>query len=439
MEKLIPEPKKITIKASDLRGILEYVPLYQNQTFVISMDGSVIACDNFSDVITDIAVLRSLGINVVVVHGIGAQMRRERDLHPDEISDTDGTKPVNDATLDRAKEISATLSQTIIDAFATRNMNCVLTNAIRATEVGIVSGVDYLNAGRIEKVDFAVLKNLLSLGMIPVITPMAVNSQGRLFRINSDSLAADIAIGLGASKLIYMTETRGLMLGDERAVAFPLAEVKQILRERGNLVDPRVLSKAKCSIKALEAGRTPRAHILDGRDFACLLTELFDKVGCATMIYADEYQKIRSATSDDVAQIFNITSVSAKTQNLIYRSREDIAEKIGSYFVYEMDASIIGVVSLLDIGDNCAELASLHVQPFYQGNGVGRKMVEYVKMKARERGYKRLYCLSTKSAPFFTGTCGFSEVSPDALPAPRYEKYKASGRNSKVFLFPLEK
>ena len=86
MEKLIPEPKKITIKASDLRGILEYVPLYQNQTFVISMDGSVIACDNFSDVITDIAVLRSLGINVVVVHGIGAQMRRERDLHPDEIS-----------------------------------------------------------------------------------------------------------------------------------------------------------------------------------------------------------------------------------------------------------------------------------------------------------------------------------------------------------------
>ena len=53
MEKLIQEPRKVTLKASDLRGILEYVPLYQNQTFIISIDGSVIACENFSDIITD--------------------------------------------------------------------------------------------------------------------------------------------------------------------------------------------------------------------------------------------------------------------------------------------------------------------------------------------------------------------------------------------------
>ena len=434
MENLIPEPKKITIKASDLRGILEYVPLYQNQTFIISLDGSVIGCDNFSDIITDIAVLRSLGINVVVVHGIGSQIKAAGIERGIEISDAYGTNVVDDQTLNLAKEISATLSQTIIDAFATRNMNCVSTNAIRATEVGIVSGVDYQNAGRIEKVDFSVFENLLRLGMIPIISPMAVNAQGRLFRMNSDALAAEIATGLSASKLIYMTVTRGLMLGDERAVAFPLAEVKQILAERENLVDPRVLSKVKCAITALEAGRTPRAHILDGRDFACLLTELFDKVGCATMIYADEYQKIRPATNDDVAQIYNITSVSAKTQNLVYRSREEIEEKISTYYVYEMDASIIAVVSLQDLGDDCAELASLHVQPFYQGNGVGRRMVEFVKMKAKQYGFKKLFSLSTKSAPFFTSACGFTEVSPNELPNNRLQKYKASGRNSKVFL-----
>ena len=238
MENLIPEPKKITIKASDLRGILEYVPLYQNQTFIISLDGSVVGCDNFSDIITDIAVLRSLGINVVVVHGIGSQIKTAGIERGIEISDAYGTNVVDDQTLNLAKEISATLSQTIIDAFATRNMNCVSTNAIRATEVGIVSGVDYQNAGRIEKVDFSVFENLLRLGMIPIISPMAVNAQGRLFRMNSDALAAEIATGLSASKLIYMTVTRGLMLGDERAVAFPLAEVKQILAERENLVDP---------------------------------------------------------------------------------------------------------------------------------------------------------------------------------------------------------
>ncbi len=437
MENLIPEPKKISIKASDLRGILEYVPLYQNQTFVISLDGSVIACDNFSDVITDIAVLRSLGINVVVVHGIGKQIKSASADKNIPISDVYGTNVVDDITLNLAKEISANISQTIIDAFATRNINCVSTNAIRATEVGIISGVDFQNAGRIEKVDFSILKNLISLGMIPIISPMAVNAQGRLFRMNSDELAAEIAIGLSASKLIYMTETRGLMLGDERAVAFPLAEVKHILAERETLVDPRVLSKVKCAIKALEANKTPRAHILDGRDFACLLTELFDKVGCATMIYADEYQKIRQAKADDISQIFNITSVSSKTQNLVFRSREEIAKNIDSYFVYEMDASIVAVVSLLDLGDGCAELASLLVLPFYQGNGVGRKMVEFVKMKAKERGFKKLYSLSTRSAPFFTTACGFSEVSPETLPEARLKKYHTSGRNSKVFSISL--
>ncbi len=437
MENLIPEPKKISIKASDLRGILEYVPLYQNQTFIISLDGSVIACDNFSDVITDIAVLRSLGINVVVVHGIGKQIKSASEERGIPISDAYGANVVDAVTLNLAKEISANISQTIIDAFATRNINCVCTNAIRATEVGIISGVDFQNAGRIEKVDFAVLKNLISLGMIPIISPMAVNAQGRLFRMNSDDLAAEIAIGLSASKLIYMTETRGLMLGDERAVAFPLAEVKHILAEREALVDPRVLSKVKCAIKALEANKTPRAHILDGRDFACLLTELFDKVGCATMIYADEYQKIRQANADDISQIFNITSVSSKTQNLVFRSREEIARNINSYFVYEMDASIVAVVSLLDLGEDSAELASLLVLPFYQGNGVGRKMVEFVKMKAKEKGVKKLFSLSTRSAPFFTSACGFVEVSPEDLPAQRFEKYRASGRNSKVFSITL--
>ena len=125
MENLIPEPKKISIKASDLRGILEYVPLYQNQTFVISLDGSVIACDNFSDVITDIAVLRSLGINVVVVHGIGKQIKSLSASRGIPISDVYGTNVVDDCTLNLAKEISANISQTIIDAFATRNINCV--------------------------------------------------------------------------------------------------------------------------------------------------------------------------------------------------------------------------------------------------------------------------------------------------------------------------
>ncbi len=434
MENSVPHSDKVTIKASDLRGILEYVPLYRGQTFVIAIDGSVIACDNFANVITDIAVLRSLGINVVVVHGIGKQLKDAGAERGVELSDVYGNSPVDDRTLSLAREVSATALQHVVDAFATKNIRCVSTNAVRATEIGIISGEDYRHAGRIEKIDFKTLENLLSLGMIPVLTPMAVNREGKIFRINSDLLAADVAVGLKATKLIFLTVTRGLMVGDEKAVAVPLEDVKSILDSRKELIDPRVFSKVKCAVRALESTKTQRAHILDGSEFACLLTELFEKVGCGTMIYSDEYQKIRKASREDVSTIYNLSKNSTREQNLVYRSRDEIASKIDTYFVYEMDGSIIAFVSLLDISEGAAELASLHVQPFYQGHDVGTHMVDFVVREARKAGYKKLFALSTKSAPFFTEVCGFTEVSPSALPKARLEKYDASGRHSKVFL-----
>lgn len=434
MENSVPLSDKVTIKASDLRGILEYVPLYRGQTFVVAVDGSVIACDNFANVITDIAVLRSLGINVVVVHGIGKQLRDIGAERGVALSDIYGENPVDDATLSLAREVSATALQTIIDAFATKNIRCVSTNAVRATEVGIISGVDHLNAGRIEKIDFNALQSLISLGMIPVLSPVAVNREGRIFRINSDLLAADVATGLNATKLIFLTETSGLKIGAEKALAVPLAEVSEMLEARRGMLDPRVFSKVSCSVRALESAKTQRAHILDGREFACLLTELFEKVGCGTMIYSDVYQKIRKADRDDVSTIFNLSKSSTRQQNLVYRSREEIESKIGTYFIYEMDGSVIAFVSLLDISEGAAELASLHVQPFYQGHDVGTHMVEFIVREAKKAGFKKLFALSTKSAPFFSDVCKFTEVPPTALPKSRLEKYEASGRHSKVFV-----
>ena len=331
-----------------MQGILEYVPLYRNQTFVVAIDGSVVDSDNFPNVITDIAVLRSLAVNIVVVHGIGKQLKdlcAAQNVVP---SDVYGDSPVDGATLALAREASAKVLQTITDSFAARDIRCVSSNAVRATEIGIISGVNYENAGRIEKIDFDTVRSLLGLGMIPVFSPIAVNREGRVFRINSDLLAADLAAGLGATKLIFLTVTRGFMVGGEKALAVPVEKVGKILEERRDMLDPRVFSKAKYSVRALESQNTRRAHILDGREFACLLTELFDKVGCGTMIYSDDYQRIRPACQEDIQTIFNLSKISAREQNLISRSMDDIAENISSYFVYEMDGSIIAYVSLLD-------------------------------------------------------------------------------------------
>lgn len=426
------------IKAADLRSILEYVPLYRDQIFVISIDGSVVDCGNFSNLATDIAVLRSLNINVVIVHGIGKQLKQLGLLRGIQLTDVYGNNPVDDATLELAREVSASAMQKIQEAFSVLEIKTAATNAIRATEVGIISGVDFLNAGRIDKIDFDTLKQLLGLGIIPIISPIAVNRKGKVFRLNSDELAAETAIALKASKLIYMTETKGLAVENEKAVSIPLDKAEETFELRKNKLDTRVFDKVKFAVKALRSGNTPRAHILDGREFAAILTEVFEKVGSGTMIYADEYQKIRPATEADANIIYNLSQNSTKEQNLVRRSLEEIRSKINTYFVYEMDGSIIAFVSLLDITEGAAELASLHVQPFYQGHHVGKTMVEYVCKTAKERNFKTLFALSTKSAPFFKDICEFEEVPPSELPILRQKKYEDSKRNSKVFKYVLQ-
>ena len=433
----MPDGADSRMKASDLRSILEYVPMFRDHTFVISLDGSVVDCENFSNLATDIAVLRSLGINVVIVHGVGRQLKALAADAGVALSDVYGNRPVDGATLALAREASARVLQDIQMEFAVLEVKNAATSAVRATEVGIISGVDYMHAGRIDKIDVETLRRLLGLGIIPIISPIAVNRKGDVFRLNSDMLAAEIASAIGASKLIYMTVTKGLSVGGEGAVSVPLDKVQEAVEKRRDSIDPRVFDKVKYAVRALSTGRPARAHILDGREFASLLTELFEKVGSGSMIYADEYQKIRPATEADINNIYNLSVNSSKEQNLVARTIEEITEKIGTYFVYEMDGSIIAFVSLLDIGDDSAELASLHVQPFYHGHKVGSTMAEYVVKTARKRGYRRLFALSTKSAPFFKDVCRFGEVPADALPAKRFEAYRKSARNSRVFLLEL--
>ena len=96
-----------TIKPTDLRGILQYVPRFQGQIFVIAIDGSIVADENFANLIVDIAVLRSLGIKIVLVHGIGHQLRELSVMREIPLSNVDGSGVTDAATLDLAIRASS--------------------------------------------------------------------------------------------------------------------------------------------------------------------------------------------------------------------------------------------------------------------------------------------------------------------------------------------
>ena len=425
------------IKPTDLRGILKYVPMFRDHVFVLAIDGSLVAHENFQNVLLDIAVLRSLNIKVVLVHGVGQQLEALAKQKETTISDPHGELETDAVTLELATEAAAMVSLEVMQGLTRNGLRCATCNGVRSKEVGILKGEDQLSSGAVDKIDDVLFNKLLDADTIPVITPIAFNREGAPLRINSDLLASELASKLNASKLIYMTTQEGLQISGQSLTNLPVADLEGLIKTATKQMPERLLSKFKHAAKAINAG-TPRAHILDGRVFGALLNEIFDKVGIGTMVYSNDYQSIRRAVAADAHSIYNITQNGVRSESLRERSQESIAATIDDYLVYEIDGSIVGCVNLkiYDSGD-IAEIGSVYVQAFYQNKGVGRKMVEFACAEAQERGSRRAIAMTTQASKFFSKICAFEEGTVNDLPAERREDYAQNGRNSKVLYLDL--
>ena len=425
------------IKPTDLRGILKYVPMFRDHVFVLAIDGSLVAHENFQNVLLDIAVLRSLNIKVVLVHGVGQQLEALAKQKETTISDPHGELETDAVTLELATEAAAMVSLEVMQGLTRNGLRCATCNGVRSKEIGILKGEDQLSSGAVDKIDDVLFNKLLDADTIPVITPIAFNREGAPLRINSDLLASELASKLNASKLIYMTTQEGLQISGQPLTNLPVADLEGLIKNATKQMPERLLSKFKHAAKAINAG-TPRAHILDGRVFGALLNEIFDKVGIGTMVYSNDYQSIRRAVTADAHSIYNITQNGVRSESLRERSQESIAATIDDYLVYEIDGSIVGCVNLkiYDSGD-IAEIGSVYVQAFYQNKGVGRKMVEFACAEAQERGSRRAIAMTTQASKFFSKVCAFEEGTVNDLPAERREDYAQNGRNSKVLYLDL--
>lgn len=426
-----------SIKPTDLRGILKYVPMFRGHVFVLAIDGSLVAHENFQNVLLDIAVMRSLNIKVVLVHGIGQQLRNLSEQRSIAITDPHGELKTDAATLELATEASAMVSLQIMQGLTQNGLRCATSNGVRSKEVGIVKGEDQLSSGAVDKLDDTLFNQLLDADTIPVVTPIAFSREGLCLRINSDLLASELASKLSASKLIYLTTQDGLQIDGQPLTNLPVGDLESLLETSAEKIPERLRSKVQHAVKAINAG-TPRAHILDGRLFGALLNEIFDKVGIGTMVYSNDYQSIRRAIPQDAYAIFNITRNGVRSESLRERPLEAIESSIYDYLVYEIDGSIVGCVNLKSYDeDKTIEVGSVYVQPFYQNKGVGRKMVEFACAEAKVRGSSRVIAMTTQASKFFSKVCAFTEGDVNDLPQARQDDYNENGRKSKVLYLDL--
>lgn len=424
-----------TIKPTDLRGILQYVPRFQGQIFVIAIDGSIVADENFSNLLVDIAVLRSLGIKVVLVHGIGHQLAELAALRGVTISNADGTGVTDPATLDLAIRASSRVSHLILEGLTQNSLKAAITNAVRALPVGIIKGIDQQFTGKVERIDKELISTLIERQVVPLVSPLAFGPDGKSLRVNSDLLAAELAEALHATKIIYLAPHAGLELAGAVTHEISVEALRTVLAEHPEQLAEASRSKAAHAIKAIESG-TPRVHIVDGRVFDGLLNEIFSNEGVGSLVYGNDYQQIRKATKRDVRLIYNLIRHAVRREELVHRTQQSIEKNLDQFFVFEIDENIIACVTLYFYADKpkVAEVGSLYVLPFYNNRGIGKKMVEYACLQAKERGATTVIALSTQSFGFFTGVCGFDESDKSVLPEARLKLYEESGRNARVLV-----
>jgi acetylglutamate kinase len=284
-----------------LKGALRYVRAYRDHVFVVKLGGDVLADRHQLDQVAEqLALLASLSIRLVVIHGGGPQasaVSRRLGLEPVMIA---GRRVTDDSALEVVTmvyrgllntELVSALHRAGVQATGLSGVDAELLTASRrppikvTDDAGVERVVDYGHVGNIDVVDPRVLRTLMEARFVPVVSSLAGDREGRVYNVNADTVAESIAIALQAQKLIFLTGAGGVLRDrndPSTLVTFADPDDLAELMASGALVGG-MRPKVEACIRAATGG-VERTHIIDGRVPDALLLEVFTGSGCGTMI-----------------------------------------------------------------------------------------------------------------------------------------------------------
>ena len=424
----------------DLRGILQYVPQFRGETFVVAVDGGVIAAGGLPNIGLDLAVLQSLNIGVVFVHGARAQIRSLAATQGVAISNDDGCGVTDADTLELATSAVARLSSDIMREFTAAGLRVAHANAVTARGAGIVDGTERLHTGRIDRIDAEAIQALVTQEMLPVIAPIGYDRSGQAFRLNSDRTAVEVATAIGASKILFLSddppEIDPAPGQGESTRQFPSTRALELARD-GESLAAGLRCKLENAARACEKG-IARVHLLDGTIDEALLGEIFSREGVGVMVHADAYLRIRPAEPRDIPAMVAMMRVAVEDGGLLPRDTATLEGMIGDFLVVDIDGTLVGCVAIHTYGeppDRLCELACLCVSPSHAAQGYGTQLVSAAIDHARASEASQLFALSTQAYGYLREKGGFEDAPGDfVLPESRRTLVEASGRNARVLV-----
>lgn len=344
------------------------------------------------------------------------------------------------------------VSNQVMTAFAGEKTTAVIGNWVRARSKGIIDGFDYGSSGEIDKLEIESINTILQNGFIPIFPCIGWSIAGKPYNISSTELSEQIAIHLHADKLFFLVKDAIInkqsfiipkeisLSPEENLPALTLNEVDLFLKTNEQMIKDmekttkqsavfKILRLLKLSKSACLKG-VARTHILNGSFDGSIPCEIFSDFGSGTMIYKEDYGKIRPMNFDDIGTVLALMQPFIKQGILLPRTKEELSTTYKDYIVYELDGAIRACASLIPYADGQMEIAAVTVDQNYSNMGIGPKLINTLIEKGKTNNAKSIFLLTTQTSDWFENL-NFKQDSIDSIPKERQKKWSKK-RGSKV-------
>ncbi|WP_295958183.1 amino-acid N-acetyltransferase [Rhodoferax sp.] len=435
------------------RSVAPYIHKFRNQTFVVALAGEAIAAGKLPHLAQDLAMIQSMGVKLVLVHGFRPQVNEQLRAKGHAPKYANGIRITDEVALDCAQEAAGQLRYEIEAAFsqglpntpmAGATIRVISGNFITARPVGIVDGIDFQHSGLVRKVDTGGITRVLDMGAMLLLSPFGFSPTGEAFNLTMEEVATSVASALQADKLIFLTEVPGIRMrpGEPESednpidTELPLAVAEKLLADlpAANRPTDTAFYLQHC-VKACKSG-VERSHIIPFAVDGAILLEVYVHDGIGTMVVDEKLESLREALVDDVGGILQLIEPFEKDGTLVKRSRTEIERDADLYTVVEHDGVIFACAALYPYPEaHTGEMAALTVSPQVQGQGDGEKVLKRIEQRARAAGLHSIFVLTTRTMHWFIKR-GFEQVDPEWLPEARKRKYNWD-RKSQVLVKKL--
>ncbi len=433
-----------------IREVFVYAHRFMGSVFVFRIGARLMDNPGFPGLVGDLALLHENGIKIILVPSGGARIDELLAIYGIATERAEGLRISTPEAMPLIQMAAFDTATRLMNQLARNKVEAVVGNWVRARSYGVRDGIDFQATGMVDKVNVELIRRSIEDDFVPILPCIGWSAVGEPYNISSVELATELAVGLKAHKLFFLTDgelfssggiklpTEGVAFRGEAVSRMTVQAAERALADNPDSLDRTERDMLAHSVTACRSG-VERVHFLDGGLEGSVLKEVFSTLGSGTMVHADPFENIRPMTEEDISDVLRLMEPLVQQGNLVRRTEGDLQDRRADYAVFETDGTIRCCGALHRYGSSGApswgEIAGLAVDMSYKHIGIGHRMIGFLIEEARRLGLTGVFALTTRTSDWFL-SLGFSPATVDDLPEERRLTYDTE-RKSRIYSLAL--